>query len=161
MRPINADNPQVGRAPWQHDRTRYAPTDAALDGPLASSRHVSSHRDNAKLSSFRGGRCVLFDAETRAACPLLTVVETVEATSDGVRLVIRKSIDLRAALDHMRCHHSFGRSHRSPKMRFCPLHVHGVEIAALKKIHTTEIRSLSVQAVREIQERSRLHQANE
>ena len=156
---IDADNPQVGRASWQYDRKRYAPSETASSGPLANQAHVHAHQSiDTFLSTFNEGVCARFDAETRATCPLLSIVEATEEIPEGVRVVIRKSVDLRAALDHMRCHHSFGRSHDYPKMASCPLYVHGIEFVAVPALHAIEIRSSSAASVHGIQDRARMHE---
>ena len=93
-------------------------------------------------------------------CPILEEVVRVENTRTGVRLFLVEGADAETVLNHMRCHHAFGKARAFHDMESCPLYLKEVRIREVRP-GTIEITSGRPGVPAEIQRRSRGHVVEE
>ena len=147
----------VGTSDFAYDEGTYNPTAHHQDTAERHRGIAQQHRAAAAaLELFEEAQCSMFPPSTRVTCPLLG--QTVEAADvpDGVRLRLREGVNADAALDHVRCHLAFARSHGRQGMDRCPLYLPEVSVAPTEDgalILTTR----DAEQVPALRERARTH----
>ncbi|MEQ9077161.1 MAG: hypothetical protein RLP09_25090 [Sandaracinaceae bacterium] len=117
---------------------------------------AEQHRSAAAaLEAFEEQECARFPPETRAICPLLGQLASIEDVEGGVRLRFADGVRENAIAAHMRCHLAFGRTHGREGMDLCPLYVDGASVGSNDGITLTT--SAGDDAVAELRRRSRAH----
>ena len=84
----------------------------------------------AALETYEDRECARFPAQTRALCPLIDQVVSVEDVEGGVRLRLAEEVREDAVADHMRCHLAYARSQGREGMDQCPLYVEGARVGS-------------------------------
>lgn len=108
----------------------YNPTEVHLARAQQHQDLANEHRAAAaSLEAFEEQECARFPPRTRAACPLLGQVASVEDVPGGVRLGLSAETNAAAVADHMRCHLAYARTQGREGMDHCPLYVEGATIA--------------------------------
>lgn len=99
---------------------------------LESEQHraiADEHRRAAEqLRAFEAEECGRFPTETRAACPLLGHLASVQDVEGGVRLTFDVNVNQEAVHAHVRCHNAFARARGRAGMDHCPMYVDGVRV---------------------------------
>lgn len=107
----------------------YNPTEVHLDAAREHREHAEAHRTVAdQLRVYAQQECAEFPADTRASCPLLLGLETVENIDGGVRMHFASQLDLRPVVDHIRCHIAFAAAEGREGIEHCALYVHGAQV---------------------------------
>jgi len=121
------------------------------------SKHATQHRQAAALlESYEEAECAASHGQQRAACPILVSVVRVEDIRTGVRLYLVAGADTAQVVNHMRCHHAFGRVHGFEDMDACPLYLQQLQIREVEP-GVVELTGRGINRVKEIQSRSREH----
>jgi hypothetical protein len=108
---------------------RYNPTERHLKHAEGHERHANAHREAANtLRNFEEQQCASFPPETRAHCPLIGQIASVEEIPDGVRLFFADGVNTSAATDHIMCHLAFARTQAFQGMTSCPLYAQRVRM---------------------------------
>ena len=132
----------------------YNPTEGYLREADKHREHAREHeRAAAALERFEEGACREFPERTRAACPLLGPVATIEDVPPGVRVTFAPGTRVDAVVEHMRCHYAYARARAFDARVTCPLYMPGisirrdgalgVELAAPDEAHVAELRARS------------------
>lgn len=87
--------------------------------------HAAAARE---LERFEEAECTKFEPLMRSECPFWYGVAEVEDIPGGALLRLRPGISADAVLEHMRCHHAFGRARGFSNMPACPLYLRGIEL---------------------------------
>ena len=155
---------RYGWSGWDYywDTRNYNPTAGHLAQAKKDERHAKGHLEAARvLENFEEGQCRSFPPETRVACPLLGHVEAVEDVLDGVRIRFDESIDMNAAIAHMRCHLAFARARARVGMDACPLYLPGIQIMRVGTSRSVDLSTSDREILEELRERTRAHLAIE
>ncbi len=121
------------------------------------SEHAKQHQQTAQLlATFEEAECMRSPEHDRATCPILVVVSRVENIRTGVRLYLVPGVDTQQVVNHMRCHHAFGRVHGFEEMDACPLYLQQLQIREVEP-GVIELTGRGANRVEEIQRRSREH----
>lgn len=121
------------------------------------SKHAKQHEQSARLlETFEEAECARSPGQERAACPILVAVSRVENIRAGVRMYLVPGVDTQQVLNHMRCHHAFGRVHGFEEMDACPLYLQQLQIREVEP-GVIELTGRGINRVEEIQRRSREH----
>lgn len=124
-------------------------------------KHANEHRQRAELlEAFEASECTRSPHQDRAMCPILEEVVRVENTRRGVRLFLIEGADTEKVVNHMRCHHAFGKAMAFHEMKSCPLYLNEIRIREVRP-GTIEISSGRPGVPAEIQRRSRDHVVEE
>jgi hypothetical protein len=130
----------------------YNPTEVHLREADKHREHAREHeRAAAALEHFEEGACREFPERTRAACPLLGPVTTIEDLPRGVRVTFAPGTRVDAVVEHMRCHYAYARARAFDARVTCPLYMPGisirragalaVDLAAPDEAHVAELRA--------------------
>jgi hypothetical protein len=123
----------------------------------AYSKHATQHKQSAELlETFEEAECAMSPGQERATCPILVAVSRVEDIRTGVRLYLVAGADTAQVVNHMRCHHAFGRVHGFDEMDACPLYLQQLHIREVEP-GVIELTGRGTNRVKEIQRRSREH----
>lgn len=107
----------------------YNPTESHLVLADRHSEIAAQHRAAAAaLRDFEHEACARFPDTTRASCPLLNQLVTVEDVPGGVRLGFSTDVNLDAVFHHIRCHIAFARVRGRDGMDGCPMYVEGARV---------------------------------
>lgn len=121
-------------------------------------RRAREHLEMArKLESFERRECRAFPSQTRALCPLLGPIESVEEIEGGVRLHLAADVDVNAVVAHMRCHVAFARTRDHAGMDQCPLYLENVRIQRLARTRSIDLIASGDAAIRELRRRAHAH----
>ena len=143
-------------------RRQYNPTEHHLTNAREHERHMREHLEAARvLEEFEEGYCSSFPPETRVACPLLGHVEAVEDVFDGVRVRLDESIDMNAAVAHMRCHVAFARVRARVGMDDCPLYLRGVHVERVGNSRSVDLIVADRHDLDDLRDRARGHARTE
>lgn len=105
----------------------YSPNMVHLDLSGEHRELAAAHRAAARaLESYEDAECGAFPAATRASCPLLGQVVSVEDIEGGVRAVFGESVNVDAATAHVACHIAYAGTAGHEGMDGCPLYLRGV-----------------------------------
>ncbi len=138
--------------------TEYNPTNRHLSHARTHTRHASDHQAAAEaLEAFEEGECAAFSSTTRAACPLLGQLESVEDIEGGVRLRFLEEINFQAVSDHVRCHLAFGRTRGYEGMTNCPLYLRGLQVRPVTESRSLELTTDDPEVVTELRRRAATH----
>ena len=120
-------------------------------------KHAKQHEQTAQLlATFEEAECARSPEQDRAACPILVAVRRVENIRTGVRLYLVPGVDTQQVVNHMRCHHAFGRVHGFHEMDACPLYLPQLQMRQVGP-GVIELTGRGVNRVEEIQRRSHEH----
>ncbi|MBI5548444.1 MAG: hypothetical protein HY901_31565 [Deltaproteobacteria bacterium] len=141
------------------DRTRtYNPTAGHRSDAQKHREHAAQHQAAGKeLERFEEAECQGFDPATRAVCPLLGQVASLEDVSGGVRLRLAEGVPAEAALAHIRCHLAFARTRAFSGMDDCPLYLKGLQAAPSTDGSAIDLTSDESATVELLRNRSRAH----
>jgi hypothetical protein len=138
------------------DVTRFDPGGRALEAAEQHLLHARAHEAAAQaLEASEEAECRAVPEKTRAACPMLRAVESIEDLADGVRLRFRDGEAVDALLAQMRCHLAFARTRAFVDVEPCPLYVRGVRMELAADGRGIEVKGDTAAAVRAIRARSR------
>jgi len=152
--PIGANT--AGQSDLFYGLADYNPTEGHLAEAQRHQDLAAEHRAAAAaLEAFEEQECARFPSETRASCPLLGQVTSVENVDGGVRVVLSEGANAAAVADHMRCHLAYARTQGREGMDHCPLYVEGATVDAEGGITLTTAAGDS--AVAELRQRARAH----
>lgn len=135
----------------------YDPSDAHRFEAEQHREHAEAHRRMAeRLRAFEDAECSEFPPETRASCPLLLDLESIEDIEGGVRLTFAADQEIEPVIDHIRCHIAFAQAEGTGGIDSCALYVPGttvtvnmnvVDLVTDEEEHVAELRRrVSVQA---------------
>lgn len=134
----------------------YNPTEGHLAQAQRHQDLAADHRAAAAaLESFEEQECARFPPETRASCPLLGQVASVEDIDGGIRIGLSEGANAAAVADHMRCHLAYARTRGREGMDHCPLYVEGASVETEGGI--TLRTDAGDAAVSELRRRARAH----
>lgn len=123
--PIGSGSPALAQFGIDiYNPTTFHSADAAEHHAIAEEHR----RAAAELRAFEEEECGSFPAETRASCPLLGQLASVEDVPGGVRLQFKDEVNSDAAHAHVRCHNAFARTRGRDGMDHCPMYVDGVRV---------------------------------
>lgn len=92
--------------------------------------HAREHLDAARvLEGFEEAQCASFPSETRAVCPLIGQLVSVEDIPGGSRVRVADGVEVNALVAHIRCHLAFARARKREGMDTCPLYLEGVRVS--------------------------------
>lgn len=160
----------------EYDPNRAAQTTAQADmvfglgdyNPTAGHLAIASEHEElaaehraaaAALETFEEEQCARFPPESRAACPLLGQVESIEDVDGGVRLSLAEGVNEPAMVEHLRCHLAFARAQGREGMDHCPLYVSGAQVRTDSGVTLTT--DAGDEAVTELRRRARAHTPSE
>ena len=107
----------------------YNPSSRHLADARKHEALAAEHLESARyLERFEEAQCASFPPDTRAKCPLLGQMISIEEIPGGDRVRLAKDVDVDAAVAHMRCHIAFARSLGHSGMNSCPLYLDGVRV---------------------------------
>jgi len=136
--------------------TDYNPTEGHLAQAQQHQDLAAEHRAAAEeLEAYEEHECARFPSQTRASCPLLGQVASVEDVDGGVRVVLSEGANAAAVADHMRCHLAYARTQGREGMDRCPLYVEGAAVDSEGDITLTT--NAGDAAVAELRRRARAH----
>lgn len=125
VRPLDSNGPSAVEVPV----VVYNPTDKYLQEADAHRRHAREHeRAAAALEKFEQGACRNLPERTRAACPLLGPVTTIDDVKGGVRVTFAPGTRVDALVSEMRCHYAYAQARGFAESVSCPLYMPGLEI---------------------------------
>ena len=106
----------------------YNPTAHHRGAAQRHQRHSEDHLAAAQaLEQFEEGECASFPPTTRAVCPLLGQVASIEEIGNGSRVHLATGVNTDATATHIRCHLAYARSQGREGMDRCPLYLQGVQ----------------------------------
>lgn len=106
----------------------YNPTAHHRGAAQRHQRHSEDHLAAAQaLEQFEEGECASFPPTTRAVCPLLGQVASIEEIGNGSRVHLATGVNTDATAAHIRCHLAYARSQGREGMDRCPLYLQGVQ----------------------------------
>jgi len=106
---------------------RYNPTETHLRLAERERTHANEHlAAAATLRAFEESECGSFPPETRASCPIVGPLVSVQEIVGGVRLTFEPGAPVAAVLAHIRCHLAYGRAHGYEDMGECPVYLPGL-----------------------------------
>jgi hypothetical protein len=107
----------------------YNPTEGNLRDADRHRAHAREHEAAAKaLEKYEQAECRQFPESTRASCPLLGPVTSIDDVPGGVRVAFVRGARVDAIVAHMRCHYAYAKSHGFDARVTCPLYMPGIEI---------------------------------
>jgi hypothetical protein len=107
----------------------YNPTEQELVEAAEHRAHAEAHRRIADdLRTFAEAECARFPESTRAACPLLLDLTSVDDIEGGVRMSFAADAAIAPVVDHIRCHIAFAASRGIEGMESCALYVPGTAV---------------------------------
>jgi hypothetical protein len=105
------------------------PTEGHLATAALHEKHARQHEAAASaLEKFEQDECGKLPSATRAACPLLGPVRSLDDIPGGVRVTLVPGSPVDAIVAHMRCHYAFARARGFSENVTCPLYLEGIEI---------------------------------
>lgn len=136
----------------------YNPTEVHRDRAKLHEDLAREHAAAARvLEQFEEAECHAFPKETRALCPLVAQVESLEDVSGGVRVRLTRDANVNAAITHMRCHQAFARARGREGMDTCPLYMPGVAVERVDAAREVDLLALDSNEVEELRRRARAH----
>lgn len=109
----------------------YNPTEGQRALADAHRDHAGAHRAVAEdLRAYEEGACGHFPVSTRAACPLLLGLESIDDVDGGVRMRFSEGVDVAPIVEHIRCHIAFSAARGTEGMEHCALYVPGASVRA-------------------------------
>lgn len=137
----------------------YNPTQSHLTDAVTLESQATDHLNAAKtLEKYEERQCASFPPKTRATCPILGHIDAVEEAFGGVRLRFDESVNVNAAVAHVRCHMAFARTRARVGMEACPLYTPGLSVARVGD-RTIELTAGDREGLEELRIRSRRHLA--
>jgi hypothetical protein len=134
----------------------YNPTDVNLRAAEQHRAHARQHEEAARyLEHFEEAECSDFPPATRAACPLLGPVTTLEDIPGGVRAHLTPGTRVDAVVAHMRCHFAYARARAFPEALSCPLYMRGISIKQAPDPMAVDITVADPRQVTELRARAR------
>lgn len=113
-----------------YPESTYDPAAAQRAEKLAHRKHASDHLAAAQaLRDFEAAECGQFPPTTRAVCPLLGSLASVDDVPGGVRITLVDGVNREALVAHIKCHFAFGQKEGFAGMDMCPLYVKGLKVA--------------------------------
>ncbi|MBT8464912.1 MAG: hypothetical protein KJO57_09510 [Deltaproteobacteria bacterium] len=159
--PGEASAPYADRVTGRQDAASETTSGLRVTRARQYTKHANEHRQTADLlETFEASECTRSPHQNRAMCPILEEVVRVENTRTGVRLFLIEGADTERVLNHMRCHHAFGKARGFSDMESCPLYLKEIRIREVRP-GTIEITSGRPGMPAEIQRRSRGHVVEE
>ena len=132
------------------------PTEGHLATAAQHEKHARQHEAAARaLEKFEEGECGKLPSSSRAACPLLGPVRSLEDIPGGVRARLVSATPVDAVVAQMRCHYAFARARGFSENVTCPLYIRGIEIKRGDGPDAIEIVSLDPSVEREVRARAR------
>lgn len=105
------------------------PTEGHLAIAAQHEKHARQHEAAARtLEKFEQDECGKLPSATRAACPLVGPVRSLDDIPGGVRVSLVPGSPVDAIVSHMRCHYAFARARGFSENVTCPLYIQGIEI---------------------------------
>jgi hypothetical protein len=157
--------PATARAPTSLDATEKeyrhsVPIYSPLDGQLAAAElHRQHARDHSRaadfLERFEAVECRDFSPSSRAACPLLGPLTSVDDIPGGVRARFKPGTPVDAVVAHMRCHYAYARARAFDVVASCPLYMRGIDIRRDDDPMAVDIVSADGDTAAKIRARSR------
>jgi hypothetical protein len=145
-----------GEAKPLYPISAYNPTETHLSDADRHHAHALEHQQAARLlERFEQKECRDFPPATRAACPLLGPVTTIDDIPGGVRATFAPGTRVDAVVAHMRCHYAYARARAFEERVTCPLYMLGIEIRRARDPMAVEITSGTRTGVEELRARSR------
>ena len=109
----------------------YNPTEGQRALAERHREHADAHRAVAEdLRAYEAGACGHFPVSTRAACPLLLGLTSVDEVDGGVRLRFAEGADVAPIVEHIRCHIAFSAARGIEGIEHCALYVPGARVRA-------------------------------
>lgn len=140
----------------------YNPTQAHLQSAEAHRDIAEQHRAAAAaLEQYEDEQCGRFPPETRAQCPLLGHVVSVEDIDGGARIRFADDVNVEAARAHVGCHVAFARTEGREGMDQCPMYVEGARAETDGPEGTVDLVTDDEGQVDELRQRARAHVAAE
>jgi len=140
------------------DVREYNPTQVHRDRAKGHGKLAREHEHAARaLEEFEEAECQAFPKETRAVCPLLAQVESLEDVFGGVRVRLVEGANVNAALTHMRCHQAFARARGREGMDSCPLYMPGVWVERVGSTREVDLLALDPDEIDGLRRRAREH----
>jgi hypothetical protein len=153
---VSAREIQRGANPPPTDPGAYDPNEEHRRKAEESSEHARQHSAAAKfLEQFESDECAGVPATSRAACPLLGPLVSLDDIPGGVRATFVDRSRVRPAIAAMRCHYAYARARHFDESVACPLYVRGIEVRPGLDPRSVEIVGRDDRTVRLIRERSR------
>jgi len=107
----------------------FDPNEAPRRRAEAAREHARQHESAAKfLERFEDEACAGVPAASRAACPLLGPLESLEDVPGGVRVTFADKSRVKTAIAEMRCHYAYARARHFDETVGCPLYMKGIEV---------------------------------
>jgi hypothetical protein len=135
---VASRTPDIAPTPAALDATgkdyrQTVPIYTPLEGQLAAAElHRQHARDHARaadfLERFEAVECRDFPPSSRAACPLLGPLTSVDDIPGGVRAYFKPGTSVDAVVAHMRCHYAYARAREFDVVASCPLYMRGIDI---------------------------------
>ncbi len=136
----------------------YNPTQVHRDRAKGHGKLAREHTHAARvLEEFEEAACQAFPKETRATCPLVAQVESLEDVFGGVRARLAEGTNVNAAITHMRCHQAFARARGREGMDSCPLYMPGVWVERVGSTREVDLLALDSDEIGELRQRAREH----
>jgi hypothetical protein len=143
-------------AGYNFTASSYNPTEWHLAEANRLREHAGQHRKAAQaLERFEANECKAFPPTTRAACPLLGPVTSIDDIGGGVRVSFAPGTRVDAVVAHMRCHFAYAQAQGFAEAAACPLYVRGIDIRRGSDALSVEIVSKDPGTTAEIRARSR------
>jgi len=127
--------------------------DAAHHEALAREHEAAAEA----LESFENAQCAQFPPATRAACPLLGTVTSVEDVDGGVEITLADDVNRDAVLAHIGCHLAYAATQGHDGMDGCPLYIPGVQVSAGAGAHTVVLSVSDSAQLDLLRSRTRAH----
>ena len=119
----------AGAAPARSDPQAFDPNEGPRRRAEAAREHARQHESAAKfLERFEDEACAGVPAASRAACPLLGPLESLEDVPGGVRVTFADKSRVKTAIAEMRCHYAYARARHFDETVGCPLYMKGIEV---------------------------------
>jgi len=155
--PGEVSAPYADRVTGRQDYASETSSGLRITRARSYAKHADEHRRAAELlDTFEAAECTRSPHQDRAMCPILEDVVRVENTRTGVRLFLIEGADTEKVVNHMRCHHAFGKARGFEDMESCPLYLKQVRIHVVQP-GVIEMTSGRSGTAAEIQRRSRDH----
>ncbi len=159
--PGEVSAPYADRVTGRQDVASETSSGLRVTRARSYTKHASEHLQAAELlETFEAAECTRSPHQERAMCPVLQDVIRVENTRTGVRLILVEGADAEKVVNHMRCHHAFGKTRGFQDMDSCPLYLNQIRIRKTAP-GVIELTSGRPSTAVEIQRRSRDHVTEE
>lgn len=121
--------------------------------------HARQHLDAAELlETYEAAECGMSPSDERVTCPLLQETSRIEDIRGGVRIHLVEGANAERVVNHMRCHHAFGRARGFQDMDACPLYLKKLRVRQVAP-GVIELTSGRATTAAELQRRARDHVA--